>query len=88
MGCLLEFCLFCGMRLFAGDLMEGGKPPRDCKQSLRPTMNFNVFVGAIHESPVFTHDNRLFSGCRGRHPLQVIFRFGLVVFDCTKIQII
>ena len=20
----------------AGDLMEGGKPPRDCKQSLRP----------------------------------------------------
>ena len=23
----------------AGDLMEGGKPPRDCKQSLRPYQN-------------------------------------------------
>ena len=24
------------VRFFADDLMEGGKPPRDCKQSLRP----------------------------------------------------
>ena len=32
--------------------MEGGKPPRDCKQSLRPYRKIAILpVGTIHESP-------------------------------------
>ena len=44
-----NFCFVVIVRM--DDLMEGGKPPRDCKQSLRPTMNFNVFVGACNARP-------------------------------------
>jgi len=38
----------------AGDLMEGGKPPRDCKQSLRPYKS----LIALHSALFFSsHEN-------------------------------
>ena len=35
----------------AGDLMEGGKPPRDCKQSLRPYNEFECFRRGVQCTP-------------------------------------
>ena len=66
-----NFCFVVIVRM--DDLMEGGKPPRDCKQSLRPTMNFNVFVGAIHESPVFYTRYAFVLGGRRAPALQKTF---------------
>ena len=57
------------LQIKAGDLMEGGKPPRDCRQSIRPYNVFFILRRGDQWSPAFVSDNRLFSGRRGRRPL-------------------
>ena len=43
-------------------------------------VNLRFIVGAIHESPVFLHGMRLYSGRRGRRPLQGIKNITLTKF--------
>ena len=48
---------------------------RDAQEVVPYKKILKFSVGAIHESPVFVHDMRLFfSRCRGRHPLQKKFK--------------
>ena len=56
--------------------MEGGKPPRDCKQSLRPYGVQKTHCRGDHWSPAFIcRDFFVFSGRRRRRPLQDLVFF-------------